>query len=117
MAIIKADIPPPDAPSIIRGSVKVIVPFPNVVSIVDDKVNIDTQAAANDFKKLGIRKTEDETVATFSYLGLENDFTIRGEFYRQLKPLLLSDDPERRKVAELALSYGLSAMDGNTPTA
>lgn len=86
-----------------------------LVGSVDRK--FDTQAAANDFKKLGIRKTEDETVATFSYLGLENDFTIRGEFYRQLKPLLLSDDPERRKVAELALSYGLSAMDGNTPTA
>ena len=84
-----------------------------LVGSVDRK--LDMQAAANELKKLGIRKTEDETVASYSYLGLDTDFTIRGEFYRQLKPLLLSDDPEKRRVAELALTYGLSAMDGNTP--
>ncbi len=84
-----------------------------LVGSVDKK--FDTQAAANELKKLGIRKTEDETVASYSYLGLDTDFTIRGEFYRQLRPLLLSDDPEKRRVAELALTYGLSAMDGNTP--
>lgn len=84
-----------------------------LVGAIDRK--FDMQATETELKKLAIRKTEDETTASYSYLGLDTDFTIRGEFYRQLKPLLLSDDPEKRRVAELALTYGLAAMDGNTP--
>lgn len=84
-----------------------------LVGNIDRK--FDASAAASELKKLGIRKTEDKTTASYSYLGLDTDFTIRGEFYRQLKPMLSSDDPEKRRIAELALTYGLSAMDGNTP--
>ena len=50
----------------------------------------------------------------FSYasLSLEEDFSLRGEFYRVLKPQLTSDDPEVRKNAVRALKYGLSALSG-----
>ena len=44
---------------------------------------------------------------------LENDPTIRGAFYEKLKPLLESEDENERKVAYMALKYGLSALGGN----
>lgn len=96
-----------------NGSDKEYIFKLELVGNVDKK--FDASAAAAELKKLGIRKTDDKTTASYNYLGLDTDFTIRGEFYRQLKPLLSSDDPEKRKVAELALTYGLAAMDGNTP--
>ena len=43
---------------------------------------------------------------------LEHDPTVRGAFYRQLKPLLDSEDAEERRTAELALEYGLKALAG-----
>ena len=46
IVIIKADIAPPDAPRRIRLSNSVMVPSPKVVSIVDSRVSIDTQAEA-----------------------------------------------------------------------
>lgn len=44
--MINADITPPDMHSRMRLSVKLIVPLPNVASIVDSSVNIDTHAEA-----------------------------------------------------------------------
>ncbi len=44
--------------------------------------------------------------------GLEQDYTVRGEFYRHLKPLLESPDPNERERAALALKLGLSALEG-----
>jgi hypothetical protein len=44
--MINADITPPDMHSRMRLPVKLIVPLPNVVSIVDSSVNIDTHAEA-----------------------------------------------------------------------
>ncbi len=44
--------------------------------------------------------------------GLERDYTVRGEFYRQLKPLLESEDLNERERAALALKLGLSALEG-----
>ena len=46
MAMINADITPPDIPSKMRRPVKLIVPLPKVVSIVDSSVNMDTHADA-----------------------------------------------------------------------
>jgi DNA repair exonuclease SbcCD nuclease subunit len=43
---------------------------------------------------------------------LESDPTIRGEFYRQLLPMLTSADERERTVASLALRCGLAAMAG-----
>ncbi len=44
--------------------------------------------------------------------GLELDYTVKGELYRRLKPLLESPAPEEREKAALALSYGLAALEG-----
>ncbi len=43
--------------------------------------------------------------------GLENDYTVRGEFYRLLKPKLESPDPEERSMAALAFRLGISALE------
>ncbi len=45
--------------------------------------------------------------------GFENDLTIKGELYRQLKDRLTSSDVAEREQAFLALKYALSALDGN----
>ncbi len=44
--------------------------------------------------------------------GLENDYTVRGELYRQLKPYLESADSRERERGALALKLGLSALEG-----
>lgn len=44
--MIKTDIAPPEIPNIILRAVRSIVPSPKVVSIVDSRVNIETQADA-----------------------------------------------------------------------
>ncbi len=44
---------------------------------------------------------------------LENDPTVRGAFYGELKELLEGDDEKEREKARLALKYGLSALGGN----
>lgn len=54
----------------------------------------------------------DETLPVFSSEKLENDLSIRGCFFRALKPMLLSDDPEERRKASEALRIGLRALDG-----
>ncbi len=72
---------------------------------------IDTEQLTQKFSPLGVRSIKDETVASFSYLELEYDFSLRGEYYRKLKPMLLSSDREERKKASLALKYGLCALN------
>ncbi len=61
---------------------------------------------------LGVTEVSDETVA-LPPEGAEQDLTVRGEFYRILKPELESPDPNRRKVAAMALKLGLSALEGD----
>ncbi|MBR2474339.1 MAG: DNA repair exonuclease [Clostridia bacterium] len=60
----------------------------------------------------GVADVQNETVFSYSSLSLDEDFSLRGEFYRVLKPLLTSDDPSVRKNAVRALKYGLSALGG-----
>ena len=43
---------------------------------------------------------------------LEKDLTLRGEFYRTLKPKMLDGTDEERESAALALRIGLAALDG-----
>lgn len=75
----------------------------------------DTEYLKKQLHSLGVRQIDDQTVL-FDYLGLENDFTIRGEFYRKLKSYLCADVPEVRQTAALALRYGLAALDGSELT-
>ncbi len=56
----------------------------------------------------------DRTLPAISGEYLEQDFTLRGELYRTLKPMLLSADPEERKRATMALKIGLCAIDGRS---
>ncbi len=42
---------------------------------------------------------------------LEQDITLRGEFYRTMYTALSADDPKERRLATLALQIGLAAID------
>lgn len=55
---------------------------------------------------------EDLTVPLLSTEQLENDPTITGEFFREMKPLLESGTPEERKLAAKALRAGMAALRG-----
>lgn len=54
---------------------------------------------------------DDRTAAELSEAELESDSGIKGEFYRALKPKLLSSDESERATAHRALEYGLSAFN------
>lgn len=43
---------------------------------------------------------------------LAADATVRGQFYRELEPLLSSEDEKEREIGEKALRYGLAALSG-----
>lgn len=62
---------------------------------------------------LGVASLEikDETLAILN-AGLDEDRTIRGEFYRAIKPRLESADGREREIASRALKYALFAMSG-----
>ncbi len=61
-------------------------------------------------------EVRDETTAALDDEYLMQDPTVKGEFYRLLRPKLLDADPEVRKTARLALRYGFAAMSGESIT-
>lgn len=61
-------------------------------------------------------EVRDETTAMLDDDYLMQDPTVKGEFYRLLRPKLLDSDPEVRKTARLALRYGFAAMSGESIT-
>lgn len=64
---------------------------------------------------VGSLELRDETLPIWN-AGLEDDPTLRGEFYRALKPRLESADEHEREVALRALKYTLAVMAGeNVP--
>ena len=58
-------------------------------------------------------EVEDTSVPLLDYETLKNDMSIRGAFFRELLPLLESENEEERRTAADALRYGLAALDGN----
>ena len=60
---------------------------------------------------LALLEIKDETSPTLDLDYLEKDITVRGEFYKSLKPMLTSDDESERECAKLALKAGLAALD------
>ncbi len=58
----------------------------------------------------GVCEIKDETKFMHSELNLAGDYSLRGEFYRVLEERLKNENPEARKLAELALHYGISAL-------
>ena len=74
---------------------------PNINRILNDSA----------FSKLLLLQIKNECVQSFDLEHLEKDLTIRGEVYRQLLPLLNSDDENERQKASLALKFALAALD------
>lgn len=72
---------------------------------------INTDALCRD-RGLFFFELSDGTSPARDMESLEGDITVRGQFYRELLPLLNADNAETRRVAEAALRYGLSALDG-----
>ncbi len=58
----------------------------------------------------------DNTSPTYDCSVFESDMTLRGAFYRVLKPKLESEDEEERKLAAEALRVGFAALDGSDIT-
>ena len=56
---------------------------------------------------------EDASVPLLNYEELKNDISVRGAFFRELLPLLQSENEAERRTAADALRYGLAALDGN----
>ena len=79
----------------------------------DIAYDIDFNALAKRFAPLGVAQIVSEAVNSYASLSLENDYTIRGEFYRALKDQLTSENLEERRRAAKALKYGLSALSGS----
>ncbi len=59
---------------------------------------------------------KDETTLLLDDEYLMNDPTVKGEFYRLLRPQLEDSDPEIRRTALRALRYGMAAMAGENIT-
>lgn len=57
-------------------------------------------------------EVRDETLALLDVNNLEQSATLSGEFYRQLKDRLMSDDENTHKTAAGALRFGLRAING-----
>ena len=73
---------------------------------------IDSAAITRALSELGVVETDVGACFLSDFGALEEDYSIRGEFYRQLKPLLLSDDADQRNTALRALRFGLNALNG-----
>ncbi len=58
-------------------------------------------------------EVENATVPLLNDDELKNDISIRGALYRELLPMLKSENEEERRLAADALRLGLAALDGN----
>ena len=73
---------------------------------------VDVNALRARFPQLFFLEVRDETLPAINPQDFENDRTVRGEFYRTLAAQMESGTPEERKIAAMALRYGLSAIAG-----
>lgn len=71
---------------------------------------------ANDIKEVFSLEIKDETTSAFDDEYLMRDPTVKGEYYRLLRPKLLDADPNVRATALRALRYGFAAMAGENIT-
>ncbi|MBR7032660.1 MAG: DNA repair exonuclease [Clostridia bacterium] len=79
---------------------------------VREDLTIDTDSLSNLKDRLYALDIRDETTPDWNASSLSADPTVRGEFYRVIEPLLTSPEPEKRKIASMALRYGLAALAG-----
>jgi hypothetical protein len=55
---------------------------------------------------------ENDSVPLLNYDDLKNDISVRGALFRELLPMLESENEEERQLASNALRLGLAALDG-----
>ncbi len=79
--------------------------------VLEGSVAPEFSAAMSDFSE-NIVEFVDNTSPTYDADYLQNDPGIRGAFYRELLPLLQSDDVAKRRVAAEALRLGLREIQG-----
>lgn len=77
---------------------------------VSPSLVIDTELLSDNPAPLFLLEVTDKTVPDADPAVLARDVTIRGEVYRQLAPLLESEDSREREVGIRALRYALSAL-------
>lgn len=73
---------------------------------------VDVNALRDRFPQIFFLEVRDETLPAINPRDFENDRTVRGEFFRTLAVRMESGTPEERKIAAMALRYGLSAIAG-----
>ena len=78
----------------------------------DPSLIVDEAAVRDAFPSLFSLSVADETVPFYDTAYLSQDPTIRGEFYAQIIKRYEDGTPEEKRVAALALKYGLAALDG-----
>jgi len=76
-------------------------------------LRINTAALRSAGERLFYVEIVDKTIPKIDFAELENDPTIRGEFYELLLPLLGQTERDEKTLADLALRYGLAALAGN----
>lgn len=79
---------------------------------VSPSLVINTDTVASRVAGLFYFELADGTTPAADSESLGEDATVRGQFYRELLPLLQSENAENRRLAETALRYGLAALEG-----
>jgi len=80
---------------------------------VSPSLIVDTESLEESFPSIFMLKLTDKTRPSIPLSQLENDITIAGEVYRQLKEKLNSPNTREREVANRALRYALAALSGD----
>jgi len=86
--------------------------------ILEGNVSPETEVSSSDIEtEFGENLYEIEvinkTLPLYNSKLLSEDPTVRGEFFRQLLPILENGTPEEREEAALALKIGLAALNGS----
>ena len=83
-----------------------------LVGDVSPSVNLPIEAIKAAFSEVFLLEIKDKTLPLFDCEALEGDLTVKGAFFRELLPLINSEDERVREVASKALKYGLAALSG-----
>lgn len=71
---------------------------------------VDKKAILSELRDFHIKEIEVKTASALNLTELINDYSLSGEFYRTLLPMLSSEDAEERRIAAEALRLGLDAL-------
>ena len=74
---------------------------------------LDEKLLINRLSDLAVTEIENNTFYLADEKEFLNDYSVKGQFYQKLSPLLSSDDPTVRKRALTALRLGLKALNGS----